>query len=503
MVKLTNYYLELKFEMMYERYNIKEAIEYLSLNYNDSNVNNNVTHISTTTETISQDFKCASMKQSYYKNINFVKSNFENVAFTGTSFENVKFDDVIMTGNSFANCSFLMVNIDGKCKEFVANNFSQSNFELCKLKSLKLFRSGSINTLFHSCDLDDVQLKSCTFEGAKFKNCTLRNCNFGNVNIDYSIFMDNTYNNVIFPFYQFAYIIGMVKILQNNEDKVFLQVGQKKVDLNEYKNQIKRLILYYLDKNEYFPICNLCIANGDIEAAGNYLIDGVNKFIITRNFRMISNLCFLASYHGIMNEKLRYKINRAMDEFIQGEGIPETQLNYYLMYMGKIRTILEKGSSETLTLNYTIKTNTCKADPEGVEFINDLINKLNKNLSNSNDIEGFKVTISNYSPFEIIVGVITIVGGVVTVSKILFDVVSKYKDKKKENDIANIALENGKLYLQERIDRMQKELLLARKQFTKDKLDDRIVAVTQSFQTEIEEFYSKQFMYFKVDNKKR
>lgn len=511
MDRITDYYFNNTGKMKYINEDIQEALSYLSSNFNDCNVNNNVTHISSTKKTLKQDYKYISMKQSYYKNINFDESMFENVAFTGTSFENVTFNNSVLIGNSFANCDFLRVDINGNNQNYEANNFSQSNFEQCKFKEVKLFRTGSLNTLFHNCQLTNVQFRGSTFEGAKFKNCKFNYCDFGRVNLDYSMFVNNKYNNITFPFYQFAYIIGMAHILQNEEKKVYLLVGDKNVSLSEYILQIDKLILFYLDKSEYFPVCNLCIAKGDKEDARNFLLDGINKAISTRNFRMISNLCFLAGYHGILNDKIRYKINKLMDDFIQGEDIPESQLNYYLIYMGKIRTILEKGSSETVTLNYLIKTNTCKANSDGVSFVNDLINRLNTNLSDLNDVEGFKVTISNYSPFEIAVGVITIISGAATVADILFKSISNFKEKRKNKDAiiesnsvtANNAYENGQLYLHERIERMKNELLLSRRAFSKEKLDDRIVAVTQSLQTDIEDFYSKQFMYFKVDNKKK
>ena len=173
------------------------------------------------------------------------------------------------------------------------------------------------------------------------------------------------------------------------------------MNIKEAKEEIVRSVEIYLDKNEYFLVCNLCIAQKNYNDARLFLLDGITKALTERNFRMISNFCQLAKYHGIINDKIKRKIAKAMDEFIQADYIPESQLNYYLIYIGKIKTLINEGSGETVTLNYSIRTNTCKKNEDGVNYVNELVNKLNVDLSQLDNVKGFEVSISNHSPFEI------------------------------------------------------------------------------------------------------
>lgn len=502
---------------MYSGESIRKALEFLSTHYNDINVNNNISIVNESDEykRINQEYKYISMKQSVFKNVEFDQCIFENVACTGSSFERVNFYNTSLTGNSFANCDFFQVSINGGGKEFSANNFSQSSFESCDLDSIVLFRSGALNSIFHNCNIIDTIFRGSTIEGTKFSRCNLVRCDFGCVNVDYTMFVGNTYDDVTFPFYQLAYIIGMVDMLDSTSAKIFVHVGDDKKCLNEYRQQLDNLKLYYLDKSELFPVCNICLAQNNIEEAKKYLIQGIEAAISVRNFRMISNLCRLACYHGVVDAKIRYKINKAMDQFIQSEHIPESQLNYYITYIGKIQTMLKEGASQTVAVNYKITTNTCKKDPRGVKYINKLIAHLNADIAQIENVDGYNITISNYSPFEISVGIITICGVVCEVGKSFFQIISKYKSRRKNKKQEKIELQEqqkrrekemelqadlGSKYIRTAVDKTKEEILRLQRDYAGKALDKRIVAVTQSLQTDLEDFYSKQIMYFKLFN---
>lgn len=494
--------------MKYEREDTVNALKYLNEKFPDAKVNNNkyIASSENAPVTVTQDYTFESMKQSVFKNVHFNNCLFENVALTGSSLDFVKFFNTSLIGSSFANCDFYMVEINGKDKVMEANNFSQSNFEMCSLTSVEMFRSGVINALFHNCNLTGAFFHGSTFEETKFIKCKLTDCDFGSVNLDYTMFSKNVYENVVFPFYQVAYIIGSADFINDSENNILVRVGESEIRIAEYRDQIDKLILYYLDKNEYFPVCNLCIAQKNFDDARSFLMDGITKALSLRNFRMISNFCQLAKYHGIINDKIRYKITKAMDEFIQVDYIPETQLNYYLIYIGKIKTLLNEGSGETITLNYSIKTNTRKENEEGVDYINELLSDLNLNLSKLNNIEGFEISVSNHSPFEIAVGVITIISGVTSVAQTVMDLITTLKEKRnnKKSSESNIQTSDSSQiiskYIDERIERTKYEIKDLCKSYKGKKLNKHIDEVTQSLKTDMEDLYSKEIMFFKMNN---
>ena len=495
--------------MEYNESEMRKALDYLATYYEDRKVNNNMTVIyAGEHKKVSKEIKYTSMKQSVYKNVDFSDCIFENVACTGSSYEDVTFANSTLTGNSFANCDFLRTTFDGTEHVYEANNFSQSSFETCSFTGVKLFRSGMLNALFHGCLFTKTQFRGSTIEGTKFAKCKFTDCDFGNVNIDYTMFTGNDYHNVTFPFYQLAFIIGMTDMLADPNAKIFALVGERKIGKTEYKKQLHNLKLYYLDKSEIFPVCNICLAQNNRDEAKQYLIQGVENAIATRNFRLISNFCRLACYHGIVDENIRNRINHAMDSFIQSENVLETQLNYYLTYIGKIQTMLKEGASKKVTLHYKITTNAGKTDEADVLYVNQLIADLNQELTQIDGIDGYNVTISNYSPFEIAVGIVTIFGVAFDVSKtVLGSLLNRRKEKreKKEKEAQEKKrieheIENGVQMIDAQIEAAKEKILLLQRDFNGKALDKRIVAVTQSLQTDLEEFYTKQIMYFTKHN---
>lgn len=483
---------------------IKDALDFLYKNYSDDKVNNNKYIISTEEILIQDNYISKSMKQSAFKNVIYKDSIFENVALTGSTFDKVKFINTKLIGNSFANCNFYNTEILGSSEAFTANNFSQSNFENCLFKSAKLFRSGILNTLFHRCQFTENIFQGSTLEGTQFISCNFNNCDFSNVNLDYTLFSKNIYNNLTFPFYQIAYIIGAADFICESNQNIFAKAGDKKITIIEYLKQIDNLILYYLDKDEFFPTCNLYIVKKDYNKAKEYLIQGILKSLENKNFRMISNFCRLAKYHGIADETIKNKIMQSMDDFIQSNNIPESQLNYYLIYIGNIKALLNEGASNTVTLNYSIKTNTSKNNAEGVKYVNEMLNKFNIELSKLNGIHGYEVSIANHSPFEIVLNIISSIIAFPSAVYAVMEIVTKIKNsysKKNKEDIIQIDVDTQRKYIDERIERMKNEMLVLNNKFKNKNLKKHIVEVTQSLKTDLEELYTKDVMIFKIRKK--
>lgn len=491
---------------MKSRNDLNEALQFLHQNYPDALVNNNKYVIENEPAEHCEIFKMTSMKQSVFKNIIYRKSSFENVALTGSTFDNVTFVDSKIVGNSFANCNFTSTVIDGSRATLSANNFSQSNFEQSSFVRVKFFRSGILNALYHKCDFTKVQFRGSTLEGTKFIGCSFSDCDFGNVNIDYSLFSKNEYDKVVFPFYQIAYIIGAADFLRDDSAQIYAQAGDKKVSSREFFEQADRLKIYYLDKSEYFPACNLSIAQQKFDDAKRYLLIGIEQALVNKNFRMISNFCRLAKYHGMADERIKSKILKSMGDFIQKNNIPDSQLNFYLIYIGNIKDILNEGAGDSITLRYTIKTNLNKDSADSVRRLNHMVNELNYELSKLKNIEGYEVTVSNHSPFEIALQIISVMVGLPPAIEAVLKLITRIKGSsnkgiRQDEDYVEIDADIQRKYVDERIERMKRDIIQLRKIYSDKELDEHIVEVTQSLKTDLEELYSKDIMIYKIRKK--
>lgn len=482
----------------------RAAIEYLSKNYPNTSAHGQK-YVGGSSDSLwvipEASYSRIGMKQSKFQFVVYETCKFENVAFTGSQFRSVAFRRTDLIGNSFACCEFYDVEIDGlQCSPFTANNFSLSNFDSCKLKNFKLLSSGMLGSLFHNCAFENVTIASSTLEGTSFVNCLLRNCDVSHVNVEFMRLHKTELNDVCFPFYQFPYVIGSADYITNDHESIALCVGDKTVSMAEYRSQIENLILYYMDKQDYFPMCNLCLAKGDVSSAKQHLLDGISFALKDSDFRMIRYYCQLALQHNILDESVRQRILSDIDSFLERKNIPETQLNYYMTHIGNIHTMLRSGGSEYVSLHFDIKTNVNRNDGEGLQYVNTLITELNRVLSQTSDLPGFQVTVTNYSPYQIAIDVLSVVGSVASISSMIWMVIDKVKEKQVKSQLIQVDNDAYQRCIDARIDVLRERLLRIREQYSKRSFNKHIMEVTQQLKTDLQELYSKDVMIFRIKN---
>lgn len=483
---------------------IEKAINHLSINYPDPRLNSNKSVLASPEkpEVISElRYLRIGMKQSKFCNVKYRLCEFENVALTGSQFKSVSFHHTTLVGNSFASCDLYNVEIDGSnCPSFTANNFSFSNFELCTLSNLQIKSSGLLNTMFHNCSFSNVKLQSSTLEGASFINCQMTDCDFSALNIEFSRFFRTSFSKVRFPFYQFPYVIGSADYIIQTDASIVLCAGDKTLSISEYIDQIDNLILFYLDKGEYFPACNLCIAKGDINGAIQYLLDGIAFSLKHHDFRMIRFFCQLALHHDMLDEVTRWRILQSMDNFLLVENTPDTQMNHYMTHIGNIRTLLHSGSSRSVTLSFRVKTNVSKHNQSGVKYVNSLITELNRMLSHTDGQNGFRVAVSNYSPYEVAVTVLSAVESVASIASLVWMTIDAVKKDKQKQKLEPVDIDIYRRYMDTRIDLLRADLLRLQKECSARRFSKYIDEVTQQLKTDLEDLYTKDILLFKVKN---
>lgn len=441
------------------------------------------------------------IKNSVFQHLIYDECSLENVALTGSQFRSVSFLKTFLDGNSFACCDFYDVTFDGnECKPFSANNFSLSSFEQCRLSNLQFISSGMLGSVFHNCSFKNTLFRSSTLEGTSFINSHMTACDLSSVNLEFTRFSRTSLDGVCFPFYQFPYVIGAADYISSEKNTITLCAGEKILPISEYRRQLDNLILYFEDKREHFPMCNLYIAKRNIKEAKRTLLDGVSTALTFHDFRMIRYFCQLALHHNILDEFTRQRIERDLDAFLQTETIPETRLNDYMAHVGSIHTMLRSGSSNSVTLHFNIKTNALRDDPDGVEYISALLHDLNRTLSQAEGQNGFQVTVANYSPYEIAVTVLSAVGSAASIASLIWMAIDAAKGRYKQKTHVEMDKDTYRDYVGAKIDCLRADLLRLQSQYSQRRFSKYIEEVTQQLKTDLEELYSKDIIIFRVKN---
>lgn len=497
--------------MNFNQQDLEMALSELKKNYPDSNANNQKSIGGSDIQNITeQRYEKLSMKRSRFQNINYIRCVFENIAFSASSFHNVSFEETVLSGSSFACCNFFDSKFSNNSPQnilYKGNNFSQSNFTACKFKEVSFEGSGFLQSLFYNCKFNHVVFQSNTLEGSCFNSCHLKRFYAGHTNVEFVELINTKLKDAIFPFYQFAYIIGASEFLKDGSIEIKLATSEKEVTCAEYIQQIDNLILYYLDKQEYFPACNLSIANGSISAAQSYFLDGINRALETLDFRMIRHFCRLAKRHDLLDEVTIYKARKEIENYLYNDSVPLERINDYIINAGEIRKILLSGKSNSITYNFNIRTNVQKNDKAGIQYIDALSRELNDTLS-QNDFGqlGFQVAVSSHSPFEIVIDVICAAGAIATIAQSIWSIVEKkhlHTDQKRTivpNNYTPVDKTLYTKYIDNRIDLCKEQLFNIKSKYSERKMNRYIEEITQQLKTDITELYDKDIMVFKKSN---
>lgn len=490
---------------------LTEALRELNTNYPDLDGNNKKSIGGSAMQNIvKQSYKKLSMKRSRFQNVHYNNCTFQNTAFSASSFHNVTFRNTELLGNSFACCNFFDCHFSKHPQNtniYIGNNFSQSSFTTCNFKKVIFKSNGFLQSLFYNCTFYSTDFQSNTLEGSCFNSCSIEKVNAGHTNVEFIELLNTELRYVTFPFYQFAYIIGASTFLQKNFKEISFVTANREVTCEEYLCQMDNLILYYLDKQEYFPACNLLIAKGKVADAQSVFLNGINLALEILDFRMIRHFCRLAKRYDLLDEVTIHRARKEIEGFLLNDMIPPERINDFIVNVGEIRKILLSGKGDSVIYNFNIRTNVQKTDRAGVKYVNLLSNELSDALSHYNFGQlGFQVAVSNHSPFEIIVDVICSAGALATIAQLVWSIVEKNQS---DTDSGKIIIPDEYTradqtlyanYIDNRIERCKEQLLNIKSKYSKRKMNQYIEEITQQLKTDMAELYNKDVMIFKKNN---
>lgn len=493
--------------MNYDRKDITRATSYLAEKYPDTLVDNNMSIGSTTRRVLPNiEYIKLSKKRSNIKNIEYKDGDFQYTAFAGSSFHAVTFNRTLLKGNAFTSCDFYASEFWGG-GTYEANNFSQSNLTSCLFQNSEFVSCSMLQTLFNRCKLLNTIIQSCTLEGSHFIACELNNVDIGSTNIEYVELLNTKLDHVIFPFYQFPYIIGAAEYVLDLYSTVTFRAGEREISMHEYKEQLNNLLLYYCDKSEYFPMCNLYIAMGNNAAAKEHMLTGINTALHDLNFRMIRHYCRLSQRHNLLDESTAAHIIQTIEEFLAGTSVPAESLNLCLIHLGEIRNILYGGGQGSVKLRINIRTNVCQDDTQGVKYVSVLSNELISALSEYRHGQvGYQVAVSRHSPYEIVVEVLTGSAQLATVANLIWRVIdSRHKHKVAERETTSpngtmIDTDTYRDYVNSRVELCKEQLLKIKSSYSTKKMNSYIEEITQQLQTDLDALYKNVIMIFKIQN---
>lgn len=495
---------------------IKKSINKLNIQYFDEKVFNDTVLINEGIEPdIKMDIISLSAKRNCFKNFSIYGSKIIGSAFSGSQFVDFMFKNCEIIGNSFVCSNFNKFKMISETRQpYKSNNFSQSYFENCYFDNIHISQSTWLNSRIKSSIFSDCIFESCTLEGTIFKNCEFNNCIMHSANLDYMILDNTKLNDVVFPFYQFAYIIGSTKYLFDpSSSNIKFKCGKKIIDINEYKDCMYDLVHYYYDKGEFFPMCNLLIAINDIKTANEFAIYGINKALNEKNYRLIKHFCALCKFNNFLDYNLIMKLKDKINKFLVCSNLEKEQLNEAIMQTAEIISLINERTTNNTSLQIEIQTNIMRGSVDEHEKIEKLISDCIYIIDTPNlQAKGHTVTELSYCPITLLFEVIGTAANLISIASALQEFLVKIK-KDKSIDSREVAKSIRKKYNNVNMVDIDIRIKLAKAEIEKSmlelknykgvksnkKYDDFIENITQKIIGDVENIIDKDMLVLQVD----
>ena len=502
--------------MLFNTEHLKLSFDKITKLYPDNKVSNNNCISNEHPETIKYNIVEESRKRNLFRNTIIENSEIARNAFCGTFFDHVAFDNCNVIGNSFVSSNFNAFKLSSsKLTIYSANNLSNGKFYDCRFENIHFLSSSWINCIIVNTELNNCIIQSCTMEGTIFNKCKLNDVNMSSTNLDYMILKNTILNNVTFPFYQFAYVIGIKNYLKEIKSNISFKANEKQITISEYRDCIEDLIYYYCGFDEYFPAANLLISLEKINDARDLIILGINKALNNLNYRLVKHFYYLCAYNDLLSYDLVNSIKQEIDNhLINLKNNNSTYINEALMQTVEITTLLDNRNLNKTSLYLEIQTNIDRNDFKAQQKINDLISDCKYIIDNDAfKNQGHTLTEISYCPIGIMMSILGDVGNLITLGTALQQFITYVKTKKSKNsreiaksicksysNLDNVDMETKMELAKAKIENSMLEIKMYNGKKNSQDYNDFITGITQKIIGDLDETIDKDLLVFKINN---
>lgn len=280
----------------------------------------------------------------------FIKPVFVNCQFFAPNFNGIVGENSSFRKNEFYNCDIQNAN-------FRFANFSNCKFQdTCitnsSLEDIEFNDNELRNCIFHGCSwsgsylkeclISNLNTKFCNFEGAVLSNMTIVDTNFLNTGFDYVEFNNVAIDNVVFPLIDFFHTFNGLTLLYKNSKKIFFEFtnSNQKMSGEKCLEDLDVFLVYFYSKKDYFATANICIYMGKQDEAYYNIVNGLRNGLEKKDFKLILNLCKLASYNCFFSKKQLQDFYNLLQSDKIISNLSTYEYRYYLTEMVQIKTLL-------------------------------------------------------------------------------------------------------------------------------------------------------------------
>lgn len=339
-----------------------------------------------------------------------IRTNMSGSKYEKCVFDTIDFENSNLQFSNLNECTIRSCNISG-------SNFSNCFMDHITFNQNTFIGSNFLKTQLNNCKIQGGEMISSTLEFAEFRNTYFENLRLANLSMEYSEFNNVQMENVVLPFAQLPFIFGGLDYILLTNDNISISANMKdikSISVDEYIQTFEDWKIFFYNRELYFPLANILLAQNKKEEALEALLSGILTMINHSDYRMLKYLCKLAASHNSVSKAECRMLYTRIEELISSMPQTPVQQYNYAIHMNDIRNILVENPKSESRLYLSLKTNILTDEQPCLYHI---VSYLEMFL----DIPSFALTtktisIRHNSPYEIIA---VVVGATYVLSKIV------------------------------------------------------------------------------------
>ena len=276
----------------------------------------------------------------HFDNCQFFSPNFNGIAGENSIFNYNEFHKChIQNANfhfaNFSDCTFFHVTIANSSME-------EMEFKGNKLVNCRFSGCSWSNSYLKDCQISNTNTEFCDFDSTVLSDIIISDTNFLNTGFNYVEFDHVIAKNVVFPLIDFFHTFNGLTLLLKYVDNISFEMNNSTQRISGKKclEDLDIFLAYFLGKNDYFAIASICIFQGKQKDAYNCIIKGLQSGLQTKNFKLILNLCKLASYNCFFSKKQLRDFYNLLQSDVISKHLSTYEYKYYLKEMIEIKRLL-------------------------------------------------------------------------------------------------------------------------------------------------------------------
>lgn len=310
-----------------------------------------------------KDLKDAILYESSFKKCLWEKCDLTNVSGNGCHFVECNFSQSKVINAAFQH-SFFYDNI------FYNNNFFGSNLAYSVFEWNTLKKSDIDGCAFTGATFSNTTIQNCKIQHSNFELCVFQNTDFidvdlSNLALKYAFFKNIKMKNVRLPFMQIPYTFGGMRFVLSQGDNIRLvttNLDRPLMKVKEYKKLLPKLIDFFKNHNDYFPLANCYLANNQRELAKVANTTGIIESTLICDFRKLYFFCIQASQEIKFSKEEREDIYSKISGSLQLEKLRGAEYREFRHYFPMIKRLMFDNPYNNPTLSISLHTNIAADD---------------------------------------------------------------------------------------------------------------------------------------------